>query len=71
MWLCSTQQRQSPRSFTLDQRLESFVDQPGFLLDTGVGLCFREKFVVEGDGRAHVRSPMARNMASIDADFNA
>jgi hypothetical protein len=61
-----------PCALALDEGLERFADQAGFLLKAGESLGFGDEFVVERERRAHaVVSVRATISSPFDADSNA
>jgi hypothetical protein len=55
----------------LNKRGQRLTDERRGALDTGHFLGFGEKFIFNGNRSAHGAIPMARDIASNDAEFNA
>src|SRR3954447_334772 len=70
--LATTETRQPPRAFTLDQSFQSLPNQARLLHETGEGLSLGDECIVERQSRTHPRTSYPRtDLASFDADSNA
>jgi hypothetical protein len=67
---CATKPGKAARGLALNISLQRFTDDGRLLLNAGIFLRLREKFVIYRNGGFHRYAPSASNIASFDATFH-